>query len=300
MSATEDKTLHLVGIGVTHSIAPGMHNYIARSLGLPWTFYSTECPTIDDVLQLARKPTTAGLVVTMPYKNTVMPLLDELDDLAEAIGACNNVYYREGRLIGTNTDWLGIKGCLLEKCETIPERGAGHGLIVGAGGASRAAVYTLASHLNCDTIYVLNRDEAEVEALIRDSRKLPDLPKIVHITTPEQAKQCPSVDFVVGTVPDFEPVTETEKQVAMMLRRLLERESKGVLLDMCFKPRRTRMIKLAESLGWPCVEGTHVIGYQIEKQYSLWAGGACLAKLDVKGAWKELLKAAEESKGINF
>lgn len=300
MAATEDRTLHLVGIGVTHSIAPGMHNYIARNLELPWTFYSTECPTIDDVLSLTRKPTTAGLVVTMPYKNTIMPLLDELDPLATAIGACNNVYYKDGRLCGTNTDWLGIKGCLLEKASSLPERGTGHGLIVGAGGASRAAVYTLASHLNCSTIYILNRDREEVESLIRDSQKLPDVPKIVHITSPDQARQCQAVDFVVGTVPDFEPVTETEKQVAEMLKIFLSAESKGVLLDMCFKPRRTRMIKLAESLGWTCVEGTHVIGYQIEKQYELWAGEERAKKLDVEGAWKELVKAAEESKGINF
>jgi quinate dehydrogenase len=48
---------------------------------------------------------------------------------------------------------------------------------------------------------------------------------------------------------------------------ILEKPMHGVLLDICFKLRRTRMIKLAESLGWPCVEGTHVIGYQIEEQW---------------------------------
>lgn len=59
------------------------------------------------------------------------------------------------------------------------------------------------------------------------------------------------------------------------------------------------MIRLAESLGWPCVEGTHVIGYQTEEQWRLWAGEEKVASLDREGAWKVLLKAAEESTAIN-
>lgn len=302
----EDRTLHLVGIGVTHSIAYSMHNYIAATLGLPWTFHLTECPTIEDLTELARKPTTAGLVVTMPYKTAILPKLDELDELATTIGACNNIYYREGRprrVCGTNTDWRGIKGCLLEKAPNNAPGIEGNpitALVVGAGGASRAALYALVSHLHCSRVYILNRDDQEVEDLIRDAARLPKVPEIVHVTTLEQAGQLPPADYVVGTVPDLKPQTDEEKNVASILRSFLERPRKGVLLDMCFKPRRTRMIKLAESLGWPCVEGTHVIGYQIEEQWRHWAGEEHIAKLDKEGAWKVLLKAADENKGINF
>ncbi|KAJ5666681.1 hypothetical protein N7462_011090 [Penicillium macrosclerotiorum] len=283
-----------------------MHNYIAKSLGLPWEFSSTECSTINDLVKLAKKPTTAGLVVTMPYKNSVMKHLEEIDELAKVIGACNNVYFKDGdvrRLCGTNTDWRGIKGCLLEKGNMADRPSADSpatALIVGAGGASRAAVYALTTHLHCPTIYVLNRDDQEVFDLTQDSQKLPSIPNIRHIKSVNEAKSLPSPYYVVGTVPDFEPSTESELAVASVLEHFLAREDKGVLLDMCFKPRRTRMIKLAEKLGWPSVEGTHVIGYQIEEQWRLWAGEEHVRKLDREGAWKVLLKAAEESKGINF
>ncbi|KAH3975492.1 hypothetical protein HBI24_108200 [Parastagonospora nodorum] len=300
---TETKTLHLVGIGVKHSIAPPMHNMIARSLGLPWTFHSTECDTVEEVAALARKSSTAGLVVTMPYKNTVMPLLDELDDLATTIGACNNTYRRDGKIVGTNTDWRGIKGCLLEKGDESsrprPSRTAS-ALVIGAGGASRAAVYALSSHLSCPTIYVLNRDVAEVEALNTDTQKMAVTPKIIHVKSLEEAESLEAPYYIVGTVPDFEPQTKAEKDVAVILERFLLSDSKGVLLDMCFKPRRTRMIKLAEKLGWPVVEGTHVIGYQIQEQWRLWAGDERASRLDEKAAWKTLLDAAEESTAINF
>ncbi|GAM90021.1 hypothetical protein ANO11243_080610 [Dothideomycetidae sp. 11243] len=300
----EQKTLHLVGVGVGHSIAPPMHNHITKSLDLPWTFYATECSTLQDLLSLARSPSTAGLVVTMPYKNAIMPHLDRLDDLCGVIGACNNVYrdaLDPSILHGTNTDWLGIKGCLLEKSQAVHDRPA---LVVGAGGASRAAVYVLGTYFQASVIYVLNRDDAEVRALVRDSRRLAAPPEIVHVRTEEQAKGLATPYYVVGTVPDFEPTTTEERAVTASLAEFLSRPEKGVLLDMCFKPRRTRMIKLAESRGWPTVEGTHVIGYQIEEQYRLWTSAGERSKtegaMDKDGAWKVLMEQAEKSPGINF
>ena len=298
------KTLHLVGIGVTHSIAPAMHNFIAKSLGLPWTFHATECATVEEAVVIARSPETHGLVVTMPYKNSIMKHLDGLDPLATTLNACNNVYRDRQNpevLRGTNTDWLGIKGCLLENCDNEQRASqAMAGLIVGAGGASRAAVYTLSAQLSCSVIYILNRDEGEVAALIHDSQQLSPVPNIIHIQTLQQAKTLASPYYIVCCVPDLEPQSDTEKMVTASLTELLSRPEKGVLLDMCFKPRRTRIIKLAERLGWPTVEGTHVIGYQIEEQWRLWAGEEKTKHLDRDGAWKILLKSADESQAINF
>ncbi|KAI0467258.1 hypothetical protein F4859DRAFT_272367 [Xylaria cf. heliscus] len=302
-----EKTLHLVGVGVKHSIALSMHNFIAISLGLPWTFHNTECPTLEDLMTLARSPTTAGLVVTMPYKNTVIPKLDRLDDLA-TIGACNNVYRDpsdDTKLVGTNTDWLGIKGCLLEQGNEALRPKAGDtvvpALLVGAGGASRAAVYALSVHLHSPTIYLLNRDDGEVADLMRDVGKIHPTPKIIHIKSVEQASSLDTPYYIVGTVPDFAPKSDSELAVAAVLEHFLARPShSGVLLDMCFKPRRTRIIKLAQKYGWPTVEGTHVIGYQIQQQWKLWAGADAAAKIDIDGAWEVLNRAADESAAINF
>jgi quinate dehydrogenase len=295
------KGLHLVGVGVGHSIAPTMHNFITASLNLPWTFHATECATLDSLVALARNPETAGLVVTMPYKTTIMPHLDALDELAVQIGACNNVYRDpndSSRLRGTNTDWLGIKGSLLEKSpdyQPILHRPA---LIVGAGGASRAAVYALHTQFRASVIYILNRDEKEVDDLEADTKRLPNPPKVVHVT-PDQVESLETPYYVVGTVPDFEPKTPEELNVQALLREFLGRKDKGVLLDMCFKPRRTRMIEAAEGFGWACVEGTRVIAYQIEKQYRLWAGEEVARQLDSTKAREVLRVEAERSPGIN-
>lgn len=301
----QEKTLHLVGTHVTHSIAPSMHNYIARSLSLPWTFYSTTCSSFPDVLALLHSPSTAGLVVTMPYKNAVMSHVDELDKFASVIGACNCIYYKDGptrRSVGSNTDWNGIVGSLLERDagRARPSSEApGSAVVIGAGGASRAAVYTLATHMHCPTIYVLNRDEAEVVGLIEDSKKMPGQPRVIHIRTVEEAEEADAPYYILGTVPDMEPKSQAEKNVVAMLDVFLAME-KGVLLDLCFKPRMTRMMRAGEKMGWECVEGIHVIGHQVVEQWRLWVGSERLAVLDRGAAWATLMRAADESEEINF
>lgn len=95
--------------------------------------------------------------------------------------------------------------------------------------------------------------------LIKNSQKLPGKPKIIHVKTVEDAEKAGSPYYVVGTVPDFEAETQAEKDVVAMLNVSLSKaEQKGILFDLCFKPRRTRMIKAGSKLGWRTVEGIHV------------------------------------------
>ncbi len=300
-STSQREDLYLVGINVTHTIAPPMHDHISqRILNLPWTFTPVECPDVSDAVRLLRGSSFAGGVVTMPYKKAIMPHLDELDSLCTRIGACNGVYLTEGgKLRGTNTDWRGIKGCL----EGASLEGRGRpACIVGAGGASRAAVYALGVEMGCRRIYVVNRDEREVEDLVADVAKMAESPpEIVHVTSPEQVRKLGEGQrpfYVVGTVPDFEPMTPEEINARDIFGAFLEGK-KGVFLDMCFKPRVTRQIKLATKFGWETVEGTGIIGHQIEEQWRLWTG-RILSKNEQEEAWKVLTEAADRSTAINF
>ncbi|KAH9224586.1 shikimate [Leptodontidium sp. 2 PMI_412] len=309
-SSTPDKKyLYLAGVHVTHSIALPMHNHIAKSLSLPWTFINQECPTINDVVSLFRAPTFAGGVVTMPYKQAIIPFLDELDPLVTQIGACNNVYLTpEDKLRGTNTDWRGIKGCLLSGTTRGENEGRGKSaLIIGAGGASRAAIYALFAELECGEIYVVNRDRGEVEDLLKDAQAYATSEKdrqlrIRHVTSVGMAEELSAPFYVVGTVPDFEAKTEEELNARAILETFLRKEEKGMLLDMCFKPRNTRILRMGRENGWKAVEGTGVIGYQIEEQWRLWAGVGQDGRKAVpkEEAWDVLRKAAEESTAINF
>jgi len=317
MSSEERKNLYLAGIGVSHSIAPPMHNHISASLSLPSTFTNVECPTVESVMELFRAPSFAGGVVTMPYKQSIMSHLDELDPLCTMLGACNNVYLTpQGKLRGTNTDWRGIKGCLLEGEKSAGKVGQGRGkpaLIIGAGGASRAAVYAVCVELGCAEVYIVNRDEGEVNALLADTKAYtstsspsPGLtsqaPKIRHVTSVTQASELATPFYVVGTVPDFEPQAPSELLCRDILISFLDRDEKGVLLDMCFKPRNTRILKMGREKGWSVVDGTGVIGHQIKEQWRLWAGAGEEGRKQVpqEEAWEILRREAESSRAINF
>lgn len=299
-TSTAEGRLYLLGAGVTHSIAPPMHNAIAKSLNKPWLFTSTECPTLEDAVSILHSPTFVGGVITMPYKQSIIPRLSGIDAGAAAIGAVNNVYLAaDGKLRGANTDWEGVKGCLISGDEKHVGRGK-PALVIGAGGASRAAVYALSTELGCRTIYVINRDVDEVKDLLSDTKRngAQDL-EIVHVVSVPQAEQLASPYYIVGTVPDFEPKSESEIEMKSILEKFMSSSEKGVLLDMCFKPRNTRTMQLGLRLGWTCVEGTAVIGHQIETQYSLWTGENLVDKMPKEEAWRVLNKAAAESKIIN-
>jgi quinate dehydrogenase len=199
-----------------------------------------------------------------------------------------------------NTDWSGIKGCLLNASDAGKGRPA---LIIGAGGACRAAVYALNTELGCKTIYVINRDAEEVASLFKDiqAHATPQSLELVHVISKAQAETLSKVFYIVGTVPDFEPKTESELEVRSILQTFLSKDvEKGVLLDMCYKPRNTRILKLGRSLGWNVVDGTGVIGHQIGEQYRLWAGEEASRNVPLEEAWKILYRAANESKAINF
>lgn len=253
----------------------------------------------------------------MPYKQAIIAELDEVDPLVELLGACNNVHLtKNGRLRGSNTDWRGIKGCLISGQERWTAKHGNDqsqtkskvGMIVGAGGASRAAVYALSVELGCQEIYVVNRDEDEVKSLIASTEaytNFPGLkqPKITHLTALPPSS-LPTPQYIIGTVPDFAPSTPTEIICRDILVTFLDRLDKGVILDMCFKPRNTRTMKLARERDWECVDGTGIIGWQIQEQWRLWVGAgekrSGVGEVPAEEAWKILMAEAEKSTAINF
>ncbi|KAL7756831.1 hypothetical protein ACKLNR_013824 [Fusarium oxysporum f. sp. zingiberi] len=267
------KRLYIAGAPAGSSIGPPVQNYIAKQLQKPWNMQFLESKTIQNVIDTFRSPDFAGGLVTMPWKQSIIPYLDEADELVALTGACNLVYLTtNGQLKGTNVDWVGIKIPLLA---ARPQQGATYGMIYGAGGASRAALYALAVELGMDTIYIINRDDAEVEEFLKDASKYRNLVKcnIKHVKSVQEAETLPIPPYIISTVPDVEAKTPGELEARSILRTFLSRDnSNGVLLDMCYHPRVTRNIQMAKTYGWTAVEGIEAVGTQFRAQWKLWAG----------------------------
>ncbi|QYS97884.1 Shikimate [Trichoderma simmonsii] len=296
-AADERRFLYLAGYPIDSSVSPATHTFIANIIGEPWTCELLEVYTIQEVVEMFRRPTFAGGVVTMPYKKAIIPFLDSIDDIVIKLGACNNVRVskEDGKLHGTNTDWVGIRESLLVGSDAGRGRQA---MVFGAGGASRAALYALYAELHCDTIYIVNRDEDEVAQLLHDTQAYEEnkRPNLVHVRSAEEARSLPTPFYIVSTVPDFEAVTSGEVAARGVLTEFLSRKTKGVLLDMCYHPRRTRILKLAEQAGWTTIEGIEATGFQLELQWNLWSPDK---KVPMDKAWKKLREVTDNMAALN-
>ena len=308
--ARENQSLEipLVGIGLSHALSPTVHNFMAKSMGMSWKMIGYESHSIDDCTKLLRSSKAGGGVVTMPWKNEILKHLDHLDPVANELKACNVTFWdEEGKLWGSNTDWVGIEGAIRGVVKSGLE-GKGKGkvegkvaVVVGAGGASRAALYALICRFGVREVYILNRDEQEAKDLIRDCSKMGGSTpaSIKHITSMDEVQQLPTSSYVISSVPDFEPTTQSEKEVKAMLASILSRPEKGMLLDMCYHPRWTRHMKLGREHGWTTASGIDVIGYQAEALWRFWVSDERLQKLDREEMWRTLYQAAESSQLIN-
>lgn len=113
-SQQQQGKLYLVGSGVSHAMAPAIHNAVIGQIGANWNFSNLDVKSKEEALSYIRQDDFIGCVPTMPLKIQLFDVVEELDEAAKAIGAINNIYKRDNRLFGANTDWIGISSkCIL-------------------------------------------------------------------------------------------------------------------------------------------------------------------------------------------
>jgi quinate dehydrogenase len=217
----------------------------------------------------------------MPHKVSIMRHLDELTDECRDVGACNTIFFREsspldgGRRIfcGTNTDVAGVRDSFLQNVADPAVFEGRPALVVGGGGAARSAVYALRKWLRATDIYLVNRDRAEVDAVVAECARRGYGQGLRHVETVEQARGLDSPGAIVACVPDFAPETESEKRARAVVEAFLSKERKGAMLEMCYNPTPfTQLGALAESHGWQVILGTEALIYQGIEQDRYWTG----------------------------
>jgi shikimate dehydrogenase len=162
------KQVGLIGYPVAHSRSPQMHNAAFQRIGFEARYALWETPpaTLAERVASLRAPDVLGANVTIPYKEDVVPLLDECDVLAGRIGAVNTIVNRSGKLVGYNTDAPGMLRALAE-CPGAPfEARDKETVILGTGGAARAAAVALLD-AGARSVCVIGRDKARFEALLQ-------------------------------------------------------------------------------------------------------------------------------------
>lgn len=259
------------GNNISHSLSPVLHNIGFKELGLSNYHYRIhETEAVDEEIRLMmHSPDFGGASVTFPHKLHIGKFLDRLSESAKLIGAVNTVVVEEeadgSRILrGENTDWLGIKSCIEERWKDIRATTPWAAIVIGAGGASRAACFAI-QELGVRKIYLVNRTTEKVEAVARDFPKV-EFEIMPSLRSLRQALS-PAPSIIVACIPADE-IVEDDIPVS-----IFEAATEGVLVEMAYRPPVTALMRVAGHFpGWDISQGTDVLKEQAYHQFSMWTG----------------------------
>ena len=301
----------IFGYPVGHSLSPAMHNAAFAALGLDWAYlpFAVEPGQLRSAVEGIRAMGLVGVNITVPHKESVLPLLDELSEEARLIGAVNTIVNRGGRLLGDNTDGHGFISALRE--ETGFQPAGKTALIIGAGGAAKAVSVRLALS-GVREMYVTNRTGKGAEDLAKLLQKCSKA-SIQVIPWPEQAGETLSVkaDLTVQTTtvgmsqtPDAGffgfgkaatsdakgAYSSTQLSGARKLTQprakktspdpdagflpLVPWESGQVVCDLIYNPVETRFMACAREKGATVMNGLGMLLHQGALAFRIWTGQA--------------------------
>jgi 3-dehydroquinate dehydratase / shikimate dehydrogenase len=242
----------VAGDPIGHSLSPAIMNAAFRRENVNAVYLALHAKTLKDLLNCVREIPIHGLSVTMPYKEAILPYLDNTDSHTTKIGACNTVVRaQDGKLYGFNTDTSGVVRPLERRLSTLQDAKI---LVLGAGGAARAAVFGLKER--GAEVYILNRHAAAGQKLARRAHarsiKRTDLKKLAF-------------DVIINATPvGMGHSRETPLQEKEINARFV--------FDMIYDPVETPLLKLAKQRGAQIIPGIEMFVHQAARQFEIWTG----------------------------
>jgi 3-dehydroquinate dehydratase/shikimate dehydrogenase len=246
------KIYGVAGNPVSHSMSPLMQNNAFRRERLNAVYLPLKTDSVEDLLNLARQLPLSGISITMPLKQKVLPYLANVDPLTAKLGACNTIRTgADGKLYGFNTDVAGVVRPLEKR---MALKGASI-LILGAGGAARAAVYGLAE--KGAKVFLWSRKEATACELAATAG--------ASCITRQQIRAT-HFDVLINAT----PCGMTGHQHPLPLEP--EEWNARLVFDLVYNPLETPLLKEAKSRGVATIQGVEMFVHQGARQFELWTG----------------------------
>ncbi len=239
--------LGLIGFPLSHSFSPSyFKEKFEKGKILNWEYKAYPLETIDDLNPLLKNdPQLIGLNVTIPYKEKVIPFLDDIDEAAAAIGAVNTILKIKGKLKGFNTDIYGFKKSLVD---FLGNKKVNKALILGTGGAAKAVEYVL-QELEIESKFVSrNQKDSMFTYEDIDPQLIKKYPLIIN-TTP------------LGTYPNVNDAPELPYAALT---------TQHFLYDLVYNPSKTLFLSKGELQGTKTINGLQMLHLQAEKAWEIW------------------------------
>ncbi len=257
----------LIGSHIQASLTPALHMREGTEQGLQYRYELFDldniaggAPTLSSLVSTAQQQGYAGLNITHPCKQTVLPLLDELSVDASALGAVNTVVFEGGRKIGHNTDWWGFAESFKRGLQDVP---LGRVVQLGAGGAGAAVGYAMLK-LGAESLDILDIDAGRMNALVATLARLFPSRRVQAVT--DLAAAMSNADGLVHAT-----TTGMVKNPGLPLPRELLKSHQWVV-EIVYFPLETELLKTARSIGCRTLDGGGMAIFQAVGAFRLFTG----------------------------
>lgn len=259
------KVCAVIGWPVEHSLSPAIHNAAFEAAGLNFVYvaFAVQPGALPTALAGVRALGIRGLSVTIPHKVDILPLLDEVEELAARIGSVNTVVNEKGVLRGFSTDGPGALAALHEAGVDPAGRRV---VLLGSGGAARAIAFALAWQQTPAKMRILGILPEEVARLVQDLHANSSVE--VHGEGMERLTEAVAeADIIIHATPvGMSPNTSAALLEASMLR------PGQCVFDIVYNPMETELLRRARRAGATAVEGVGMFVHQAALQFRLWTG----------------------------
>lgn len=256
--------LALVGENIEYSQSPAIFAAVfeQHKVDGEYEVCSVGAAHLSDEVRRLVDSGVVGFSVTTPHKESIMSLLDEIDPVARTIGAVNCVAVHGGRLVGYNTDWSGLAHSLEPHAAALDSCPA---LVVGAGGAARATIYTLWKAFDVGEFAVASRNPANVAALKNHLEAMAGRLSITPAEVP--------VDLELGgrTVVNCTPLGGPKFPELTPFSEAFDWSSVGLYCDLNYN-RDNKLLAAALNAARPVVDGSQMLVAQALDAYEIWTG----------------------------
>lgn len=276
----------LIGHPIKQTYSPFIHNLALKLKNLDYYYLPFDIDSVN--LKRAVKGMISlnfiGFNVTIPYKTKIIPLLNHLSDESAIIGSVNTVINNEGNLSGYNTDINGILETLLPYKDDLAEKDF---TIFGAGGSSRAVIYTLIKYFNPRKIFLVNRTEDRA-LIVKDAfleKMRFNCIEILNYDPPDLIDVVQNSKLVINTTPlGMEP--EVDDAVVNSHKFF---NNNQIVFDLIYNPQITKFLQLAAMSNAHIINGLDMLIHQAAKSFELWTLEKFPAE-DVKNSLINLLE----------
>ena len=258
------KHFAVIGDPVKHSLSPEMHQWIFNGLGMDAKYEKIKVDKneLPNIIRGIKNGDYDGINITIPHKESVIPLLDEINSRAKSIGSINCVMRSGLKIIGNNTDWYGFSMAL--KLNHINPVGM-EVIVLGAGGSAKSILYSL-KLMGVKKILLLNRS-------IENARVLKD--DCIMVYSLDDAKKIIKNDSIIINATSV----GMNSNQSPLEHNLIQKNQ--VLIDIIYTPLETNFLKCGQKMGAMTINGLDMFIYQGLASLDLWFGSSVSTQVNL-------------------